>query len=149
MGRLPKEIDMEKLLEMTESETPAKEMAKTLGISTPTLKSRIDMLREEQGILLESKAVENLRVIKLKEQIITRMENNLPNMEVDDLIKSLNVLNKMDTPSEDAGKMKGLLGLIMAIDEEAEKRAEEKFEDKQLEEKTVDISPTSKQFPNL
>ncbi|HEC63984.1 MAG TPA: HTH domain-containing protein [bacterium] len=149
MGRLPKEIDMEKLLEMAESETPAKEMAQVLGISTPTLKNRIDALRSEQGILLESKSVENLRVIKIKELIITRIENGLANMDNDDLIKSLNVLNKMDAPDRDSGKLQGLLGLLTAIDEEAEVRAEEKFEEKQLEQKTLDITPKSKQFPCL
>lgn len=149
MGRLPKELDMEKLLEMAENEVPAKEMAQTLGISTPTLRNRIDALRSEQGILLDSKSVENLRVIKLKEKIITRLEKDLVNMDNDDLIKSLNVLNKMDTTESDGGKMHGLLGLLTTIDEQIEARAEEKFEDKLLEEKTVDITPKSKQFPRL
>lgn len=149
MGRQPKEIDMDKLLEMAESETPAKEMAKTLGISTPTLKNRIELLRSEQGILLESKSVENLRVIKLKELIITRLEDGLVNMDNDDLIKSLNVLNKMDTSEQNGGKLQGLLGLLTAIDEEAEIRAEVKLEEKQLEASTVDVIPKSKQFPRL
>lgn len=149
MGRQPKEIDMEKLLEMAESETPAKEMAATLGISTPTLKNRIELLRSEQGVLLDSKSVENLRVIKLKELIITRLEDGLVNMDNDDLIKSLNVLNKMDTTEQEGGKLQGLLGLLTAIDEEAEIRAEVKLEEKQLESNTVDVTPKSKQFPRL
>lgn len=149
MGRLPKEIDMGRLLEMAESETPAKEMAQELGISIPTLKNRIDQLRNEQSLLLDAKSVENLRVIKMKEDVLVRIEKNLPNMDNDELIKALTALNKMDAPERETGKLSGLLGMITEIDEEIESRAEEKFEEKQLEQKTIDITPTSSQFPRL
>lgn len=147
MGRLPKEIDMSKLLEMAESEIPNPEIAKTLGISIPTLKDRIQTLRDQQGIILDTKSVENLRVIRMKEKVLTRIESQLHAMEPDDLFKALNALNKMDTPAEDTGKVKGLLGLLTAIDEEAEKRAEEKIEERDLESKTIEV--TSTQFPKL
>ena len=86
----------------------------------------------------------------MKEDVLVRIEKNLPNMDNDELIKALTALNKMDAPERDAGKLSGLLGMVTEIDEEIEARAEEKFEEKQLEAKTIDItSPKSKQFPRL
>lgn len=149
MGRPLKEIDTEKLLQMAENEMTNSDMADILGVSAPTLKSRIDMLRSQQGILLDSKSVDNLRVIRIKEKVLTKIEGQLHMMEVDDLIKSLNVLNKMDTPVTDDGKLKGIFGLLTAVDEEAERRADEKVEERELEKKTLDITPKSTQFPKL
>lgn len=145
MGRQQVSIDMSKLLEMADNQIPQKEMAATLGVSAPTLRDRIAELRSQQGIILESKEVENLRVIKLKEKVLSRIERQMPQMDSDDLIKTLNVLNKMDKPKEADVKMQGLLGLLTAIDDEAERRSDIKVEEKMLEENTVEVSS----FPNL
>ena len=58
---------------MADNQIPQKEMAATLGVSAPTLRDRIAELRSQQGIILESKEVENLRVIKLKEKVLSRL----------------------------------------------------------------------------
>jgi DNA-binding Lrp family transcriptional regulator len=139
---------MEKLLTMVDDGVPMKEMSQSLGVSTPTLRARIDQLRDEQGIILEAKGVETLRVAKLKEIALGRIERNLPNMDNDDLIKTLTVLNRMDTPVEDdTGKVKGLIGLLAEIDKEADKIVDKRVEERLLEEKTFDT--TSTKLPKL
>lgn len=140
MGRPSAIIDTEKLLESMDNEVPLTELASSLEVSVPTLRARIDLLKSEQGIILESKTVENLRVIKLKERVLNKIENAIHTMEPDDLLKSLNVLNKMDKSPDEDGPIKGLQGLLAAIDEEAERRSDEKVEEKLLEEKTVEVT---------
>lgn len=149
MGRPQTKIDMGKLLEQMDGEVPQKEIAASLGVSLPTLRQKIDDLRNEQGILLDSKSVENLRVIRMKTKVLERIENNLHTMEPDDLLKALGTLNKMDTPPEEDKSVKGIMGLLAAIDDEAEKRAEEKFEEKQLESNTIEVTSKPSKFPNL
>lgn len=150
MGRPQAKIDMEKLLEQMDSEIPRVEMARTLGVSLPTLKNKIEDLRAEQGLILDCKAVENLRVIRMKTKVLERIEGQLHMMEPDDLIKALTTLNRMDTPQEEDKSLKGIMGLLAAIEDEAEQRAEKKFEEKQLESNTVDTTKTEpKKFPNL
>lgn len=149
MGRPQAKIDMSKLLEQMDGEVPQKEIAASLGVSLPTLRQKIDDLRNEQGILLDAKSVENLRVIRMKTKVLERIETQLGSMEPDDLLKSLTALNKMDIPQEEDKSVKGIMGLLAAIDSEADKRAEEKFEEKQLESNTIEVTSKPSKFPNL
>ena len=147
MGRPQANINVEKLLEQMDIGIPQSEMDKSLGVSIPTLRNKIDLLRAEQGISLETKEVENLRVIRMKVQVMDRLETQLHTMESDDLLKALATLNKMDKTDEGEKNVKGLLGILMALDSEAERRADEKVEEKLMEEKTIDV-PSNK-LPNL
>ncbi len=151
MGRLPAEIDVASLLEQMDSEIPQAEMAKTLGVSLPTLRNKIDALRVESPLILEAKSVENLRVIRIKTKLLDKIENNMNNYEPDEAIRALTAINKMDKSEDKGDSVKGLLGLLTAIDDEAERRADEKVEEKLLEEKTVDVSAaiTKNTLPNL
>lgn len=149
MGRPQADIDVEKLLQQMDDQVPQKEMSKTLGISIPTLRKKIDDLRAEQGIILETKSVENLRVIKIKTKVMDRIENQLHTMEPDTLLKALSTLNKMDKSEGGDEKVKGLLGIISALDEEADRRADEKVEEKLLEERTINVTKNNNNYPNL
>lgn len=148
MGRPQTEIDVERLLQQVDDEVPKKEIAKSLGISMPTLRNKIDALKAEQGIILDTKGVEQLRVIKIKNQVMDRIETQLHTMESGDLLKALSTLDRMDKSDSGEDKVKGLLGILSALDDEAERRADEKVEEKLLEEKTIEI-PTKNNYPNL
>lgn len=147
MGRPQADIDVERLLQQMDDGIPQKEMSKTLGVSVPTLRNKIDELKAEQGIILDTKGVENLRVIKIKNKVMDRIETQLYLMEPSDLLKALSTLDRMDKSDAGEDKVKGLLGILSALDDEAERRADEKVEEKLLEEKTIDLPKNN--YPNL
>ncbi len=148
MGRPQSEIDVERLLQQMDDGIPQKEMSESLGVSVPTLRNKINELKAEQGIILDIKGVENLRVIKIKNKVMDRIENQLHTMEAGDLLKALSTLDRMDKSDEGESKVKGLLGILSALDDEAERRADEKVEEKLLDEKTIEI-PMKNNYPNL
>lgn len=149
MSRPEKTLDMAKLLEGIEEGENLNGLSQGQNMSTVTLRKRMQQIKEDQGVTLELKEVEELRVTRLKANVLHMLEDNLPRMDVDQLTKALGMLHKMEKKDEGGDSPKGLLGLLSAIEDRAEIIADKKIENYKLESKTFETSLTDKPLPRL
>lgn len=139
MGRRKLEVDAEKLIDMADRGFTKLAIADELDISQPTLSRKMAELRRDQGIILEYRDMESLRVTGMKSKLMDLLEERLDAKELDNdqIIRGLGVLMKADKKIDEGGQIEGLIGHLM----EVEKRQKE-IRDKQsaFQEGTIDVN---------
>ena len=119
MGRPPAEIDENTLLSLCEKMASPAEMALELGVSIPTVTSRIKKLQETQGVLLQYRAVRNLHLTNLQAQCLEAITpDKIQDAEMIDLVRAFKILHDAEVETKDSGKMSGLVAALIQIEKE-------------------------------
>lgn len=120
MGRKLKEVDLGKLLDMSEKGLPQAVMADELGVSIPTLAKRMSEVREKQGILLQYRDLQSLQLTSMQARILEAITpQKINEASLRDLILAFRVLKDKEHAIE--GKpteVKGLVHYLLEIEKQ-------------------------------
>lgn len=117
MGRPEADIDIDELYDLMESGASMKDTAEELGVSVPTLSSRIAKIQKEQGLILQYRALQNLQLTKLQAEILERITpDKIESAPLRDLVFAYKILKERELveigkPTELKGMMHYLLEL--------------------------------------
>lgn len=118
MGRDKIEIDPQLLLDLSERGLTQRQIAEELGLSIPTIATRIKDLQQEQGVLLQYKALEGLHLTKLRARILEQITpEKIESADLKDLVYAYKVLKGAEF-TEDTGQVKGLVAYLIQIEKE-------------------------------
>lgn len=118
MGRDKIEIDPQLLLDLSERGLTQRQIAEELGLSIPTIATRIKDLQQEQGVLLQYKALEGLHLTKLRARILEQITpEKIESADLKDLVYAYKVLKGAEL-TEDTGQVKGLVAYLIQIEKE-------------------------------
>lgn len=119
MGRNPKEIDIEAMIDLASRGVPQTEIAEHLGVSTPTIATRIQKLQEEQGILLQYRGLRNLHLTKLQAKCLEAIsDTKIKDATMIDLVRAFKILHDAETETKDGTKVHGLVAYLLQIEKE-------------------------------
>jgi hypothetical protein len=127
MGRKEFELDADVLLGMIETGVTKRQMGEALGISQPTLRSKIAKLQEKSPVLLEYRTLQTLELTELQSKILSKItDDKIDNAPLRDLVLAYKILKEKEFMVE--GKpteIKGLVHYLIEIEkmEQAEKNA--------------------------
>ena len=98
---MTKNVSSEELIGLVEEqELPQKEVAKILNISVPTLRRKLEQLRTHRGLIADVKDLENLRLTTIKEQLLTKIEEDINYYEPDQTVRALNAIARLEAVEE-------------------------------------------------
>ena len=120
MGRPEANIDVNLMLDLLSEGVTKNEIARSLGISKPTLDKKIENLRCEESALLAYDKVHYLDLIGVKQRIIEHMDDTkLAEAPLGQLAQAYSVVTKAENliqgrPTE----IHGLMGYLMHLEKE-------------------------------
>jgi DNA-binding Lrp family transcriptional regulator len=120
MGRPPKEVDLEKLLDLSERGLSQKDLADELGISVPTLTKRLTELKEKQGLLLQYRELQSLQLTALQARILESITpEKIEAATLKELIGAFDILKKHERVAEGLpSDIKGLVGYLAELEKD-------------------------------
>jgi len=121
MGRPRVDIDELALIDMATRGFSPVEMAGELGVSIPTLQSRIRDLQEEQGVILQYRAVKNLHLTQLQAKCLEAINpGKIAAASLRDLVIAFKTLHEAEHDIKDGegGKVSGLVSYLLQIEKE-------------------------------
>lgn len=111
MGVHKKEINEEELLDKLFDCVPRKEIAREMGISTPTLSARIAALQERQGLLLQYRGIQSLQLTEMQARILEAITpDKIEEAPLRDLVLCYKILKEKELVSD--GKPSEIRGLV-------------------------------------
>lgn len=121
MGIMRKTIDDEKLLDKLFDCVPRKEIAKELGISTPTLSARIAAIQERQGLLLQYRQLQSLQLTELQARVLEAITpDKIDEAPLRDLVLSYKILKEKELTVEGKpSEIKGLVSYLVQMEKES------------------------------
>lgn len=132
-----KEVDTEVLYDLMEKGVPKKNIAEELGVSVPTLQSRIADIQRKQGIIMQYRALQNLQLTELQARCLEAITpEKIEEAPLRDLVFAYKVLK--DKELIDTGKpteLRGIMHYLIQLEkEEAAVNKPVDFEDADFEE---------------
>jgi DNA-binding Lrp family transcriptional regulator len=117
---MTKEIDEEKLLEMLERGFSPVEIAKEVKVTPPTIRNRIAKLQQEQGVLLQYRSLQNLRLTELQHAILEAITpDKIAEAPLKDLVTSFKILKDKElVMTGNPTEIKGLVGYLVQLEKE-------------------------------
>jgi len=110
-GRKKIDIDLEAALDLIERGEKVPEIAAQLGISPPTLRSRIADLSKKQGLLLQYRSIQSLQLTELQARVLEAITpEKIEEAGLRDLIMSYKILKDKEQVME--GKPSEIKGLV-------------------------------------
>ncbi|MFA5252350.1 MAG: hypothetical protein WC454_07185 [Phycisphaerae bacterium] len=110
-GRPQKEFDVEAALDLLMRGEQVPAVASELGISAPTLRSRIADLQMKQGLLLQYRAIQSLQLTELQARVLEAITpQKIEEAPLRDLIASYKILKDKELNIE--GKPSEIKGLV-------------------------------------
>ena len=140
---MTKEIDPEKLLDMLEQGFSPPEIAKQTGATPPTIRNRIAKLQQEQGVLLQYRSLENLRLTELQHAVLEAITpDKIAEAPLRDLVQAFKILKEKElVMTGNPTEIKGLVGYLVQLEKE-ELAAKDVVE--------IEVEPEEeKKLPNL
>ena len=115
-----KDIDPEKLLDMLEQGFSPPEIAKETGVTPPTIRNRIAKLQQEQGVLLQYRSLENLRLTELQHAILESITpDKIAEAPLKDLVQAFKILKEKElVMTGNPTEIKGLVGYLVQLEKE-------------------------------
>ncbi len=111
MGRPAVAVDMEAALDLLQRGEKVPAIAIELGISQPTLRSRIADLSQKQGLLLKYRAVQSLQLTELQARVLEAITSEkIEEAGLKDLVMSYKILKDKELVTE--GKPSEIKGLV-------------------------------------
>ncbi len=126
MGRNEIEIDQEILMDLALKGLTQKDIAKELDVSTPTISKRIAQLQQEQGVLLQYRAIQSLQLTKLQAKTLEAIsDQKIAEAPLRDLVLCFKILKDKELILEGKpSEIRGLVGYLVEL-ERKEMAAEE------------------------
>lgn len=134
LGRPRKEIDVETVLDLVDRGVTQIDMAKELGISIPTLASRIADIKSKQGLLLKYRELQPLQLTELQARILENITpEKIEGASLDELVKAYKILKDKElVTTGNPTELKGLVHYLIKLEKEeaaCEDKSEEEFID--------------------
>lgn len=125
-GRPPIELDMEAAMDLLERGESVPSISMELGISAPTLRSRIADLQKKQGVLLQYRSIQSLQLTELQARVLEAVtEEKINDASLRDLVMSYKILKDKELVIEGKpSEIKGLVAHLIYL-EKQEKALEE------------------------
>lgn len=118
MGRNKLNIPMDSVLEMMEEGWDDKEIAAQVGVSIPTLKSRINELQGKESLTLQYRGLQNIELTSLQADILSNITSDkMEKASLRDLTTAFKILK--DKELVDTGRpteIKGMVGYLLEIE---------------------------------
>ena len=110
-GAPRKEVDMEAALDLLMRGEKIPAIATELGISPPTLRSRIADLQKKQGLLLQYRSIQSLQLTELQARVLEAITpEKIEEANLRDLVMSYKILKDKEQVIE--GKPSEIRGLV-------------------------------------
>jgi transposase-like protein len=111
IGRPSVDVDLEAVLDLLQRGEKVPAIAMELGISPPTLRSRIADLSKKQGLLLQYRAIQSLQLTELQARILEAITpDKINEAPLRDLVASYKILKDKELVIE--GKPSEIKGLV-------------------------------------
>jgi len=128
------ELDL--LRDLAEDGCTQKEMAKELGLSPSTLSHMIAKIKQEEGILLQYRAVRSLKLTMLQAEILDAVTpEKIGEASLGELVGAFKILHDRELLSEGkVTEIKGLIGYLVHMEAEESKTTPDNFTDAEFKE---------------
>lgn len=114
MGRPKSEIDMDAVLDLIEKGEKIPAISTELGISAPTLRSRVADLSKKQGLLLKYREVQALHLTELQARVLEAITpEKIEEANLRDLVMSYKILKEKEQVLD--GKPTEIKGLVQHL----------------------------------
>lgn len=118
MGRDKKEIEEETLLDLLERGYTPPAIAAVVGATPPTIRSRIASLQKEQGVLLQYRTLQSLRLTELQHLVLEAITpDKIAEAPLGDLVKAFKILKDKELViTGQPTDIKGLVGYLIELE---------------------------------
>lgn len=136
MGRRPKSIDQDLMLDLITSGMSRGDIADSLGVSIPTLESRINDLQKSEKALLAYDKIHHLGLIAVQQKLIDGVtDEKIADAPLGQIAQAYGVFNKAkQLATGGPTEIQGLMGYLMVMEEE----------DRKAQEDPIDVTPEPK-----
>ena len=160
-GRPQKEIDLEAALDLLMRGESVPTIASEVGVSPITLRKRIKELQDEQGLILQYRAIQSLHLTALQSRILEAITpEKIESAPLRDLVASFKILKDKELVIEGKpSEIKGLIAHLIAMEKQEaaltqgvaapEESIDAEFTDKTNEEGEDEGDGCSKSAPSL
>ena len=137
---MTKEIDLDEVMDMLERGFSPPEIAKSTGVTPPTIRNRIAKLQQEQGVLLQYRSLENLRLTELQHAVLEAITpDKIAEAPLKDLVQAFKILKEKElVMTGNPTEIKGLVGYLVQLEKE-ELAAKEVIDVEQEPENSSDL----------
>lgn len=120
MGRPPKSIDTETMLELISLGLSNKEIAQQLEISIPTLLDRIEKLKKGESALLAYEKVQHLDLIGVQQRLVAGVtDEKIAEAPLGQIASAFGIFNKAGQLAQGRPtEIHGLMGYLMLLEKE-------------------------------
>ena len=115
---MAKEIDTNVLFDMIERGMTAPEIAKELGATAPTIRQRIAALQQDQGVLLQYRSLQNLRLTELQHAILEAITpDKIAEAPLQVLVQAFKILKDKElVMTGNPTEIRGLVGYLVELE---------------------------------
>ncbi len=119
-GRPQKEIDLEAALDLLMRGESVPTIASEIGVSPITLRKRIKELQDEQGVILQYRAIQSLHLTALQSRILEAITpEKIESAPLRDLVASFKILKDKELVIEGKpSEIKGLIAHLIAMEKQ-------------------------------
>ena len=120
LGRPKKEVDEEILADLLTSGWTQKDTAQELGITIPTLRSRIADLQKKEGLILQYRSLQSLELTEIEARVLEAITpQKIHEAPLRDLVTAYKILKDKELVSEGRpNEIKGLVGYLVHLEKE-------------------------------
>jgi hypothetical protein len=136
VARPRKEVDMDAALDLIMRGEKVPTIAEELGISPPTLRTRIADLSKKQGLLLKYRSVQSLQLTELQARVLEAITpEKIEEAGLRDLVMSYKILKDKEQVMEGKpSEIKGLVAHLIHLEKEEASVENGEVEDAEFEE---------------
>jgi DNA-binding Lrp family transcriptional regulator len=118
MGRNKLPFDELAYFDMASVGVPQKEMAKTLGLSIPTLEKNIAELTAEQGVILKYRELQSLQLTKLQARVLEAITpDKIAEASLQELVVAFKILKDKELVVDGKpNEIHGLVGYLVQLE---------------------------------
>ena len=143
MGRPEKEIDMEAALDLLMRGESVPATATELGISAPTLRTRIADIQKKQGLLLQYRSIQSLQLTELQARVLEAITpEKINEAPLRDLVASYKILKDKELNIEGKpSEIKGLVAHLIYLEKQEAALTDGTISAEDLQEAVFDDNP--------
>jgi DNA-binding Lrp family transcriptional regulator len=118
--KMTKEISEEDLLALLERGFSPPEIAKEVGVTPPTIRQRIAKMQQDQGVLLQYRQLQNLRLTELQHAILEAITpEKIAEAPLNVLVQAFRILKDKElVMTGNPTEIKGLVGYLVQLEKQ-------------------------------
>lgn len=115
---MTKEVDTEQLLDLLEKGFSPPEISRVMGLTPPTVRQRIAALQQEQGVLLQYRSLQNLRLTELQHSILEAITpEKIAEAPLQVLVQAFRILKDKElVMTGNPTEIRGLVGYLVELE---------------------------------